>query len=361
MILFIGAADRGYFAEEIAEKKGYPFAYISAQSRIETQRREILSYQNVKFMIFEISQYFDPPEDLAAELIKISKCNNAKIVIFAPGYLLKQKILIELYKVGVRNFILGTTLTEHKEQLEDCLSGYYEVNGLEKLELVTLKEQEEEQRLSSNSTLIGVAGSMERIGTTTQALQIVKYLLLKGYQAAYIEMNHTGYVKNLADLYKCDSINEEIGEVIYMNVPHYYRQDRISDVLKMGYDFYIYDYGVYSDVDFNKTSFLEKDIKIACMGSKPTEFDKAWSMVRNNFYSDLFYLFIFTPEGDKEDLRDSMEDKKDKTYFPGVSMEAYELAEANIKIYEEMIPVESKSEEPEKQGFFRFLARRKKG
>lgn len=49
------------------------------------------------------------------------------------------------------------------------------------------------------------------------------------------------------------------------------RQEKIADILQLGYNFYVYDYGVYNSADFNKTSFLEKNVKIFVVGSKPNE------------------------------------------------------------------------------------------
>ena len=129
MIIFVGSEAKGFFVEEIAEKRKEKFAYVESKSRILQQSYEILSYEGVEHMVFDISQYADSPEELTNEIIKMSKCNNAKIIILAPGYSLKTKILTELYTAGVRNYILGTTLAEMKQQLELSLTDYYEVNG----------------------------------------------------------------------------------------------------------------------------------------------------------------------------------------------------------------------------------------
>ncbi len=356
MIVFVGSESKGFFAEEIAEKRNEKFAYVEPKSRILQQSYEILSYEGVEHLIFDIGQYADSPQELTAEILKISRCNNAKIIIFAPGFSLKSKVLTELYKEGVRNYILGTTLAEMRQQMELCLTDYYEVNGLEDLEIVTLQEQKKEERIAESYKLIGVAGAMGRIGTTTQALQIVKYLIYKGYKACYVEMNNTGYVEKLQQYYIVDDQDEDIGDVLYNNVHHYYRQDKISEVLKMGYDYYIYDYGVYNHVNFNKTSFLEKDIRIACIGSKPSEMQATQSFVNSNFYTESYYLFIHAPKGDQEDLKESMEDKA--TFFPAYSPEAYELALDNIEMYEKIIPVESRT--IERKGLKKMFGRRKK-
>lgn len=355
MVLFIGASQKGYFVEEICEKKELDFAYVSPNTRIEYQKSEILDHPGVDFMVFDVTQYLDPADTLAKEILTVQRCNNAKIIIFAPGYRLNSRILIELYNVGVRNYILGATLTDQKDQLKLCMNGYYETNGIEELEVISLKEQEEERKRVESYKLIGIAGSMSRIGTTTQALQIVKYLIYKGYKACYIEMNNTGYIADLMKYYQYDSYDENYGDLMAMGVHHFQRQDKISDILKLGYDYYIYDFGVYNSPNFNKLSFLEKDIQIICLGTKAQELRSTMEIIDSNFYEDTFYLYPLTPEGDQKDFQDTMQEKGERTFFPVYSPEAHELAVGNIEIFEKIIPVENESQEPKRKGLFNKL------
>lgn len=360
MIIFIGSAEKGYFAEEIAEKKGKEFAYVKSNSRIELQKTEILEHQGVEYMIFDIQQYLDSAEEIAKQIITIRNCNNATVIIYASGYMLKNKVLVELCKVGIKNFIIGVTLSEIKQQLELALAGYYEANGFEELEIITLQEQEEERRREASYKLIGVAGAMSRIGTTTQALQVVKYLLYKGYKACYIEMNDTGYVENVAAFYDCENVDEDMGEVFFMNVHHFYRQDKISEILKLGYDFYVYDYGVCGSQNFNRTSYLEKDIRLACVGAKVSEVVYTTTLIENEFYTDIYYLFIHVPEADRKGLKESMKDKEERIYFPCYSPEAYEFAIDNLPIYEDIIPLDNKSKDIPQRKSIRDMFKRKK-
>ena len=62
MIIFVGSEAKGFFVEEIAEKRKEKFAYVESKSRILQQSYEILSYEGVEHMVFDISQYADSPE-----------------------------------------------------------------------------------------------------------------------------------------------------------------------------------------------------------------------------------------------------------------------------------------------------------
>ena len=52
-----------------------------------------------------------------------------------------------------------------------------------------------------NRKTIAVVGSLSRIGTTTQCLQIVKYFQSCGKKACYIEFNNTGFLNALKKYY----------------------------------------------------------------------------------------------------------------------------------------------------------------
>ena len=98
---------------------------------------------------------------------------------------------------------------------------------------------------------------------------------------------------------------------------------------------------------------MEKDIQIFVVGSSPDEFEKTYDLIKSNFYNDVFYVFNFTAETEKKDIKELMEDKADKTFFADESKDPFTFG--NSGIYKEMIPIENKSEEKKekKSGFFR--------
>lgn len=46
------------------------------------------------------------------------------------------------------------------------------------------------------------------------------------------------------------------------------------------------------------------------------EFEKTYELIKSNFYNDVFYIFNFTSEAEKKDIKELMEDKADKTFLP---------------------------------------------
>ena len=68
------------------------------------------------------------------------------------------------------------------------------------------------------------------------------------------------------------------------------------------------------NADFNKTSFLEKDVRI-CEWNYSIEMDETETILRNEYYSDIMYVFNFVSEREKKDVLEFMENKAERTFF----------------------------------------------
>lgn len=352
-IVFIGDKSKGFFIDDVASKSNLEAVYIEANGHIRYQVNDLMAVSEVRFMVFDIDQYIDTAADIVKEIDSIRKCNNAKAIIYASGYLPTSTIIVELLQLEIKEFIFATNLTDMKDQLEKCMNGYYEINGIEELNRIELAQVEEEAKENYNFKMIGVAGSMGRIGTTTQALHIVKYLIMRGYKACYVNMNNTDMIEKTKEWWntECD---DEMGKVTFENVDHFYKVEKISDIKKLGYDYYVYDYGSYFNTDFNKISFLEKDIKIFVIGYKAQEMENSYKLIDNSFYDDAKYILSFADELSESEAAELMSDKMKDTILPKRCTEPYVLVD--IDCYDKIISVENKAtEQPKKKkGFWKF-------
>lgn len=265
MIIFVGTKERGFFCEDVAIKIGTTCEYIEANIHIENQIKDIMDYkEKCEYLIFDIEQYADDSKMIIDWILKIRDAVNAKIIIYAISYSPQSELVSGLYENGIKNYIFSSYLSDMKEDLELCINGYYENFGYEEKRDITFsseeQQSEEEENKKTFTKTIGIAGSIKRMGTTTQALQIVKYLLFKGYKAAYYEMNNHKFVLSVAEAYSDVSKDDVDGLVKYQSVDMYYKAEKLKEVQNKDYDYIVYDFGVYSEHDFNKVSFLEKDI-----------------------------------------------------------------------------------------------------
>lgn len=344
MILFIGAEDRGFFAKETAALRGEELCYVDSAPSIEIHLNEILG-RPCQYLIFDIEQYTDPADDLAEEIRRIGRAKNCDIIIYAPGYDQESRIIKACISQGVKYYVLSGNQTEAREELERCLLGYYQEESKEEPESIRKEE-------IKCGTKIGITGACRRIGTTTLTIQLLKYLQVKGYRACYIEVNETGFVEKHEQFFHT-SHDRDIGKVTFQHVDMFYKQENLLEVLKQGYDYFLFDFGTYTEAGFNKTSFLEKDIRIFVMGSKATEMEPTMEVLRNEYYRDVSYVFNFISENEKPDLLEFMEEKAKVTYFTVYAPDQFEYV--HNPAFEKLLPVDDHSENKKKKGLLRRL------
>lgn len=186
------------------------------------------------------------------------------------------------------------------------------------------------RKFKKESQTIAVAGCLGRIGTTTQAIQIVKYLNLMGYSACYIEVNQNGYVDRVLQSIKNIKEDKKTKRIVCDNVDMYRQQD-IAIVNRLDYEYLIKDYGAVNETSFERISFLEQDFRIICGGIKPNEFDKVYDVLLDDIYMASGYIFTFVPNANREATLGFMEEKASCTFFADYVPDAFTYsATANI-------------------------------
>lgn len=362
-LIFVGNRERGFFCEETAKHHELDVQYIDADLHISSQAELILQYkEETTAIIYDLEQYADEAEDIVKWILRIQEAMGIKSIIYAAGFSSGSTLIQLLYQGGIKNYIFSIYLGDQKEDLELCLNEYYENFGYEEKRGITFEVQNAEDNTPENgkaiTKCIGVAGAIARMGTTTQALQLIKFLQYSGYKAAYFEMNTHRFVESLLEAYEDANVEDEIGRVSYMKVDMYYRADRLQEVLKQGYDYLVFDYGVYSENGFNKISFLEKELQIFVVGSKPGgEFESTYDVLKNNFYNHVQYVFNFVAKSEQKDVLELMEEKASVAYFAEDAKDPFAFS-GDGSFWKDMLQVEQKDEKTRKK--YRFFGRRKK-
>ncbi len=353
-IVFVGKEEKGFFAGEVAEKHGWNVEFITPALAIEEQAQKILQCSDCKYVIYDVEQYTDSAEKIADVIHRIQLANNATPIIYASGYDLQSDMIRFLRFHGVQHFIFAAYLDEKKQELERAIQGIPMLDAVE----------EDQEALETNIMQptyksIGIAGVVPRMGTTTQAIQIVKYLLYEGYSACYIELNDHGWVQALAEAYDAVEEDKEIGRVTYQEVDLYWKMEKLPEIMKLNYDYYVYDYGVYQDRDFNKLSFLEKDLQLFMVGTKPGEFMKTYELIDNTFYNRVIYIFNFIPNDpqEREETYELMEEKREDTFFLEDCRDPFRFVPGEF--YQKVIPVIPKEKEEKKKKGRSFFRKRK--
>ena len=364
MILFVGEQDKGWFFPETVEKKNEKCEFSGFVSSLDELSKTILQGSFTAVILHLPSLVIMDYQNIGRFCKNLMIANgNIRIIVMAEGYNINSQIIQAAIAAGVRFFMLGINPSILKHELSDALDGNTNIDEIfEQLPTEDQRDKKKEEIEGNyiSSATIAVVGAALRIGTTTQALQIVKHLILQGYTACYIQLNSSDYVQRIAEFYTDSSQDEDIGKVTYQNIEMYYRQEKIADILAKNYDYYIYDFGCISDKDFTLVQFLEKNIKIAVCGSKANELPQIQTVLELIRNAAVEYIFSFTSENDQSDIIELMADKRKHTFFTGYIPDTFSYAPCSETIFKAVIkPGKPKNQPDAKKHRFNLFAWKK--
>jgi hypothetical protein len=181
---------------------------------------------------------------------------------------------------------------------------------------------------------IALAGSLSRIGTTTQCIQIVKYLQLMGYTVCYLEFNKSNYIETLKEIY--EDYKEIDGKVVFEGID-LFTKDNAHKINELGYDYCIKDYGSACSESFESLSFVEQNKRILLLGIKPDEVKYAEDILEK--YHETDYIFSFVGVKDREDILEQMLEKRKCTYFSEYTPDPYVYLSLSNSIYRQLLNV----------------------
>ena len=360
MILFIGSNQRGFFIEDMTNDT---LEYTGPITDITSVISQAIS-KAYDIICIDLNSLLNNKEEILSTTIKIQTACNSRIFFLASDYVEESELLTLLAKNGYHNFILAKSLGGMKEEYQKCLDGVYdEKYPLEQISIPTITE---ESNLSVDDILfktqrklcktVAFCGACGRIGTTTQALQLVKYLLIQGYKACYVEMNNSNYINNLMDIYDDSSYSYDAttGYLRKDNVDIYNKTEFLPQLAKLNYDFIIYDYGCYATTEFNTLSFIEKDIVVVVGGVDPTELTATTQVIASlsQYQKDnIYYMYSFVHEQEQKDIIELMEELGDRTLFATYAPNPLIYTSGSDELYAKLIPVEPIIK-PKKKLFF---------
>ncbi len=97
------------------------------------------------------------------------------------------------------------------------------------------------------------------------------------------------------------------------------------------------DYGSIADPIFEKISFMEQNFRIFCGGVKPGEINAVYNVLLNQSYAATGYIFNFVPNGDREAIKEMMEEKGDSTFLADYIPDAYSYSATANQIYRTLL------------------------
>lgn len=183
----------------------------------------------------------------------------------------------------------------------------------------------------SKTITIALCGAQPRIGTTTQAFQILQYLQIRGYDVAYLDLSGNGYIDQLCKLY--GGVEKNGSCIIYEGIHMYYS---VLD-LNENYQYLVKDYGSFQNDNFNETSYLEQDIHIVCSGVKPNEIFEVSGVLQKVEFNHAKFIFSFVPPDHRDAVRKQMSNRDSNTFFVGYNPDPFSYDATSNKAYRQII------------------------
>jgi len=197
-------------------------------------------------------------------------------------------------------------------------------------------------------------GVCSRIGTTTQALQIVKYLQTKGKKACYLSMTGVPLTewKELFGGEETDKADVELSRIRVRGVDMFFDPAKILKIEAEGYQYIVYEYGSLSNTKQNsQTEAMSKDIRIVVAGIKPGETEGLEKVFSSMVGNATYYIFSFVPESEKQNVLKNQGSMAEKTVFAAYTPDPFQL---NLKTPYEKVIRAVKEQKTDKKKFRLF-------
>lgn len=228
---------------------------------------------DIDTFLIDLSALDDSDEDILNAVKTLRTLHDtARIIIFASTRLPGDKLLSDLFSLGILNIIATSDYLGLKQELITCLSE----KGKSFKDALTFKDVREnvevigKERLKVVSrVLIGVTGSQPRMGVTHNVIILANYLRKLGFLVAAVEKNQSG------DFERIRSGHGEKLHGYYFNMhgvdyyPEVLDKEKMRIITDQSYNFIVNDYGGLDSCD--KMDFLKCHKKLILTGSKTWE------------------------------------------------------------------------------------------
>ena len=177
---------------------------------------------------------------------------------------------------------------------------------------------------------IAICAAEAHMGATHQALLMAKFLSSVGFRVCYIEAGKRRKIFYLAQIYPINA-NEKMRLIQFEGIDMYFDAD-LNQILGMGYDFYIYDFGRLEEMDAH--AFMSKDMRFVVVGAKAWEMP-SYNPVLNIPGAERSFSFIvnFAPPREMAMIQNLMGEFR--LYFSEYVPYPFE-SNVNVRIYKEI-------------------------
>lgn len=283
-----------------------------------------------RYLILDLSIIEEKNNNLIENLISLKTLFDIRVILFAEN-IEGETLNGILEEAKIANIITSNRIEKIKKEMEICISP----NGMDKNYLLknfninyNFKiDNQIKYTFPKANTKITIAGVMNRIGTTTTAINIATYLSSLGAKVSYTEGGNSNHLALIHSYYLLNNPVKN-NYFTYGGVDYFFRRQ----VPNSFYDFHIIDIGGINIK--NIKIFNLGDIKILCGGVKPNEIEE-YKLLLDNIEIEGQYDFL-VPKGDIIDINNELPGNKLRSLYKTEYTSSYFDGTTNSKIYREI-------------------------
>ena len=368
-----------------------------------TNEFEQIGLLSIKYLIIDLTALNNSDENIEAFVRAIKKYrimnDKTQIIIIAPNYTYPDKLINQLVVLGIYNIIapendnledivlLPTLLNiidnpaqfknavkwlstdyivnddstknkQHKSSLNKLSPSNVNVINKEVTKTVTITKEK-----IIGSVVIGITGTMNRIGTTHTAISIANFLKQKNFKICILEYHDSNNFNLIKNSYEDVKITNSYFTLNNIDFYPYTTSLNILDVIQCNYNYIILDLGVYSNCDIQE--FKRSDVKIIISGAKDWEISYLEPIIKeNDNLNNNLYYFNFADNDRFDFIKSNMHDSNigqlkcfQAVYNPNPFLISKDSSASFHNILKDVLP--NNNNTSNKTNIFRFL--KKKG
>jgi hypothetical protein len=221
-----------------------------------------------RYFVVDLEAIDNSDDEIIESIIAFYSLFNSRIIILAEK---ANRELVEriINETNTFNIITSNEIDKMLDEIRICISS----RGMTKDMVINKLNKNADSQFVSNYSFVGenvkitIAGSQNRVGTTTIALNIASYLASMGAKVSYTEANTNNHLRQIHSYYFKD-VEIENNCFTVDNINYFLNGCLPED----NYNFNIIDVGAITEN--NIKLFIFGNVKVLCGGSKPYELPK---------------------------------------------------------------------------------------
>lgn len=287
-----------------------------------------------QYVLIEIAQLSTHPEAVISTILKLKAAMDCTVFVVCYQTELPSIVQYQLMQ-QVALFLCADHDAALRKQLMDL---FLMVQHPSSSQLAQQNPAVLSHNIHTQSKTIAVTGCRDRIGTTTQALQIVKYLQMHHRTACYVEMDDSHTLRRLGDIYDDIQADPDTGTIRYKNMDLYTKPEMMTAIQSKEYEFMVFDYGVFPlDDPKLQASCFERDICVMVAGIKPGEIQGLFALFPYVDQQHVQYIFSFVSPSEQLAVKQAMAGKGTHTYFTGYVPDYFSYQTENEPMHDQIL------------------------